>query len=124
MQRASWEGLIADYPLLCDRDTFRHSHGAIPNDVQLLGVDTLTSLSKVDLITAGWECQGHSTAGHGKGLRDHRSALFYDLVRIIALCQETSNPKVGYGLENVNNSDDTRDNVVMDFHTIQYVLGT
>ena len=53
VQRASWEGLMADYPLLCNRDTFRHSHGAIPNDIQLLGVDTLASLPSVDLITAG-----------------------------------------------------------------------
>ena len=44
VQRASWEGLMADYPLLCNKDTFGQSHGAIPNDVQLLGVDTLASL--------------------------------------------------------------------------------
>ena len=29
----------------------------------------------------------------------------------------------GYLLENVNSSDDTRDNVVMDFQTLRYVLG-
>ena len=33
VQRASWEGLMAKYPLLCDRDKFRLIHGAIPNDV-------------------------------------------------------------------------------------------
>ena len=104
---------MAEYPSLCDGDTFRQSHGAIPNDVQLLGVDTLASLPPVDLITAGWECQGHSRAGHGKGLRDHRSALFYDLVRVIALWQERNNLEVGYLLENVNSSNDTRDNVVI-----------
>ena len=87
---------MTEYPLLCDRDTFRQSHGAIPNDVQLLGMDTFASLPTVDLITARWECQGHSRARHGKGLRDRRSALFYDLVRIIALCQEMNNPEVGY----------------------------
>ena len=106
---------MAEYPLLCDKDAFRQSHGAIPNDVQLLGLDTLTLLPPIDSITAGWECQGHSRAGHGKGLRDHRSALFYDLVHVIALCQERNNTEVGYSLENVNSSDDTRDNVVMYF---------
>ena len=50
--------------------------------------------------------------------------MFYALVCIIALCQERNNPEVGYVLENVNMSDDTRDNVVMDSQTIQYVLGT
>ena len=114
---------MAGSPLLWNRDTFRQSHGAIPNNIQLLGVDTLASIPTIDLITAGWECQGHSRAGHGKGLRDHRSALFYDLVRVITLCQAQNNPNVGYLLENVNNSNDTRDNVVMDSQTIRYVLG-
>ena len=50
--------------------------------------------------------------------------MFYDLVCIIAFCEERNNPKVGYLLENVDSSDDTRDNVVMDFQTIRYVLGT
>ena len=87
-------------------------------------MDTLASLPTFDEITTRWECQGHSRGGHGNGLRDHRSALFYDLVYNIALCQERNNPDVGYLLENVNFSDDTRDNVVMDFQTIRYVLGT
>ena len=124
MQRASWERLTAEDALLCDKDTFRQSHGAIPNDVHLLGMDTLASLPTIDLITAGWKCKGHSRAGQGKGLRDHTSMLFYDLVRIIALCHERNNPQVGYVMENVNHSDDTKDNVVMDFQTIRYVLGT
>ena len=57
-------------------------------------------------------------------MRDQRSASFYNLIRIIALCEERNNPEVGYLLENVNGIDDTRDNVVMDFQTIRYVLGT
>ena len=115
---------MAEYPLLCDGDTFRQSHGAIPNDVQLLGVDTLASLPTINLITAGWESLGYSRARHSKGLCDHRSVLFYNLVRVIALCQVRNNPKVGYLLENVNCSDGTRDNVVMDSQPIRYVLGT
>ena len=115
---------MADYPLLCNRDTFRESHRAIPNDIQLIGVATLASLPAVDLITAGWECQGHSRAGHGKGLRDNRPALFIDLVRVIALCQAQNNTAIRFLLENLKSSNDTRDNVVMDFQTIRYVLGT
>ena len=124
MQRGNWEGLIADYPLVCNNDILRLSHKAIPNGIQLLGVDTLASLPAVDLITAGWECQGRSKAERGKGLRDHRSALIYDLVHVIALCQAQNKPAVGHLLENVNISDDTRDNFVMDSQTIRYVLGT
>ena len=47
-------------------------------------------------------------------LRDCRSALFYDIVLVIALCQLHNIPDVGYLLENVNSSDDTRDKFVMD----------
>ena len=50
--------------------------------------------------------------------------MFYDLVHVIALCQERNIPKVGNLLENVYSSNDTRDSVVMDFQTIRYVLGT
>ena len=57
-------------------------------------------------------------------LRECRSALFYDIVLVIALCQLHNIPDVGYLLENVNSSDDTRDNVVMDFQTVRYVFGT
>ena len=115
---------MVEYSLVYDMDTLRHSHEAILNDAQLLGVCTLASLLKNDLITAGWGCQGHSRSGKRNGLQDQMSMLFYDLVRIIALCQEINNPEVGYLLENVNSSDDTRYNVVMDFQTIRYVLGT
>ena len=76
------------------------------------------------LDCAGWECQGHSRAGHGKGLRNHRSTLFDDLVCIIALCKERNIPEVGCLLENVNSSDNIKDDVVMDSQTIRYYLGT
>ena len=87
-------------------------------------MDTLAALPTADLFTEGWECLGHSRVGHSKGLREHRSALFNDLVRVITLCLAQNDPNVGYLLKNVNNSDDTRDNVVLDSQTIRYVLGT
>ena len=50
--------------------------------------------------------------------------MFYDLVRIGALCKEINNLDVGNMLEDVQNRDDTRANVFMNYQTIQYVLGT
>ena len=36
----------------------------------------------VDIIFGGFPCQGISVAGHGKGLDDERSGLFYEIVRL------------------------------------------
>ena len=98
------------------------AHLTYVGDVQLVGTDVFAALSNVDLITAGWECQGHSRAGHGKGLLDRRSSLFYDLVRIIKLCQHINNQYSCYLLELVNSSNDIRASVV-DFETMRYILG-
>jgi DNA (cytosine-5)-methyltransferase 1 len=50
-----------------------------------------------DLITAGYPCQGNSTANpHGKGLQDERSGLLYEVFRIL----EEAQPKI-IVLENV-----------------------
>jgi site-specific DNA-cytosine methylase len=37
-------------------------------------------LGPMDLIISGWECQGFSAAGFGKGLSDTRYGLFTDMV--------------------------------------------
>jgi site-specific DNA-cytosine methylase len=56
-------------------------------------------LGPVDLIILGWECQGFSTTGFGKGLNDTRSGLFMNMVRLITWAQSIS-PILGYVIEN------------------------
>ena len=50
--------------------------------------DDVRSLSKgiigepIDIIYGGSPCQGFSVAGHGKGLEDERSGLFFEIMRL------------------------------------------
>jgi len=53
----------------------------------------------VDLIISGWECQGFSATGFGKGLSDKKFDLFMDMVQLITWVQSIS-PTLGYVIEN------------------------
>ena len=58
-----------------------------PEATQLVGdirEMALDAFEKVDVLAAGFPCQGLSQAGTGKGLEDHRSSLFYRVVEIAA----------------------------------------
>jgi site-specific DNA-cytosine methylase len=57
-------------------------------------------LGPVDLIISGWECQGFSVVGFGKGLSDTRSGLFMDMIRLITWAQFIF-PTFGYVIENI-----------------------
>jgi site-specific DNA-cytosine methylase len=52
----------------------------LPSDIQLIQKKHMELLGPVDLIISGWECQGFSEVGFGKGLNDTRSGLFTDMV--------------------------------------------
>ena len=56
---------------------------AIPRFADIRGLDG-RALGSVDLILAGFPCQGLSIAGRRRGLRDSRSGLFYEMCRIVS----------------------------------------
>jgi C-5 cytosine-specific DNA methylase len=82
----------------------------------------LKCTSALDLIIAGWECQGFSAAGSGDGLEDHRSGLFMDMVRVLTWAQAL-HPSLGYVIENTPAQYDKRDQVWEDFVLVQHYLG-
>jgi site-specific DNA-cytosine methylase len=45
-------------------------------DIALIGDDDLNRSGKVDLVMAGWPCQGHYLVGFGQGLQDPCSSFF------------------------------------------------
>jgi hypothetical protein len=79
-------------------------------------------LGPVDLIISGWECQGFSMAGFGKGLSDTRSGLFTDMVRMITWAQSIS-PTLGYVIENTPSQLDQREKVQKHYTLVKHYLG-
>lgn len=57
-------------------------------------------MGHIDLVVAGWDCQGFSLAGRGKGLADERSGLVVELLQVMAWVQAI-NPRCAYIFENM-----------------------
>jgi DNA (cytosine-5)-methyltransferase 3A len=69
-----------------------------PNTLQVGSIQKLSAkaLPKIDLLIGGSPCQGFSYSGKGLNFSDHRSALFFEFIRLINECK----PKY-FLLENV-----------------------
>lgn len=53
-------------------------------DIQTM---TKKDAKKVDIVVGGFPCQGLSIAGKRGGLKDERSGLYYELLRVVGLCR-------------------------------------
>lgn len=62
----------------------RMADGSIPTAPIVEDITTLESLPEVDMIEAGFPCQGVSSCGQQKGLADDRSGLFWHVARLTA----------------------------------------
>jgi hypothetical protein len=114
--------LSARFPSQFPTTAWKTSFTYFPMDIQLVQRTHLELLGPLDLIVAGWECQGFSAAGSGDGLSDPRSNLFMDLVQIITWAQEFS-PNLGYVLENTPAQFDQRVKVQKDFSLVRHYIG-
>ena len=115
--------LLDHYPTLLPSDAVRGFQSTWPHDVTLIGAAAFAASGPVDMVIAGWECQGHSRAGEGRGLLDHRSALFFELVRLTNLLQAAQASSPAYIFENVYSGDDRRPAVRHDFQVVCQYLG-
>ena len=93
--------LQARYPRQLPASAVQGCMSRLPGDISLIGEEDLQRLGRVDLVMAGWPCQGHSRAGLGRGLQDPRSGLFWELLRLLRWWQRMQATPVGYILENV-----------------------
>jgi len=67
------------FPQQFTTTAWKASFTFLPFDIQLIQKKHMELLGLVDLIISGWECQGFSAAGFGKGSSDTRSGLFTDM---------------------------------------------
>ncbi len=91
----------------------------MPLDIALLGAQDLARVAPIDLVIAGWPCQGHTRAGRGEGLHDPRSRMFWEMLRVLCHFQTHQARALTYILENVPLLGDTKFHVMVSVHEIQ-----
>ncbi|CAI7885100.1 unnamed protein product [Closterium sp. NIES-53] len=96
----AWK-LQAEFPELLSRRVIQEPMGGTIHDVLEIGETEVASGGQVDLLVAGWECQGVSWAGKGKGGGDSRTRLMEDLFCVMEWLQERQG-RVAYLLENLD----------------------
>ena len=62
--------LMRRYPNYCRGRLFEDINELCHQTFVLLGAQGLARVGPIDLVIAGWPCQGHTRAGCGEGLRD------------------------------------------------------
>jgi site-specific DNA-cytosine methylase len=118
--------LQREFPSIVARRAGAQMHHRLPQDVRLVSEQHLRELGPIDLVVAGWPCQGSNAAGTGLGLDDARSRLFTELVRILSTLQSLHHDwgqPLGYLIEYVAAGTDRRPIVRAHFEDVHGILG-
>jgi hypothetical protein len=92
-------------PEQLSREAIHGAHNHLPQDIRLITRRHIEQMEKPDLVVVGFPCQGFSMASDTpKGLRDPRTALFQEALRIIHLVWRIHG-SCGYLFENLDASD-------------------
>jgi site-specific DNA-cytosine methylase len=108
---------------LLPRSAIRRYQQALPSDIALLGAQDLARVGPIDLVIAGWPCQGHTRVGCGEGLCDDRSRMFWEMLRVLHHFQTHQVRAPAYILENVLLLGDTKFHVMASVHEIRSWIG-
>ncbi|CAI7864533.1 unnamed protein product [Closterium sp. NIES-54] len=114
--------LQAEYPELLSERVIREAMGGTTHDVKEISEAEVASWGQIDLLVAGWECQGVSWAGKGKGEGDQRTRLMEELFRILEWLLERQG-RVAYLLENLDLEGDSREPIRLVRDRIRGQLG-
>jgi site-specific DNA-cytosine methylase len=71
----------------------------------------------IDLVIAGWPCQGHTRASRGEGLHDLRSRMFWEMLRVLRHLQTHQVRVPAHILKNVLLLGDIRSHVMASVYT-------
>jgi len=103
-------GLPVENYFSCEIDKYavKVTQANYPATIQLGNIIDVKSsdLPKIDLLIGGSPCQGFSFAGKGLNFKDHRSALFFEYIRLLRECEPTY-----FLLENVRMKKEYRDEI-------------
>jgi hypothetical protein len=126
VHRHALEGLRSEFSLTVGVKAGAQLHHHLPQDIRLVSREHLLSIGPVDLVVAGWPCQGNSAAGDGQGLDDPRSGLFSEMLRVLNAMQELHKEwgrPLGYLIEHVAAGYDRRPKVRAHFEAVRGLLG-
>lgn len=118
--------LAKEFPNRCAPRAAAQLHHRLPQDVRLVSKEHLQALGPIDLVVAGWPCQGNSAAGGGEGLNDHRSGLLAELMRLLGALQTLHarwKHPLGYLVEHVAAGTDRRPKVRQHYAAARGLLG-
>lgn len=118
--------LAREFPQAVSSKAGAQLHHRFPQDIRLVTRQSLCELGPIDLVVAGWPCQGSSAAGNGQGLDDHRSGLFTELMRVLTELQEEHRGwgrQMAYLIEHVAAGHDKRPRVREHFEAVRGLLG-
>jgi site-specific DNA-cytosine methylase len=111
--------LMRRYPELLPRSAIQGYQRALPSYITLLGVQDLVRVGLINLVIVRWPCQGHIRAGRGEGLRDLRSRMFWEMLRVLRHFQTHQARVPAYILQNVPLLGDSRSHVMASVHEIR-----
>jgi hypothetical protein len=116
-------GLRIRFPELLTTTAILSAFFSLTGDISLISKKDLHWLGHVDLVIAGWPCQGMSMARNQNGLQDGRSSRFYDMVHVIRYLQTSQRRPPGYIVENVPVVSSSRSRMLESMHKIHSILG-
>jgi site-specific DNA-cytosine methylase len=115
--------LRTQFSELLATSAIKTSFSTLVGDIALVSVEDIHHCGHVDLVIAGWPCQGMSMAGKQNGLQDGRSSRFHDMIWVMRYVQTSQRRPPNYIVENVPVVSSSRSRTLESMHRIHNILG-
>jgi site-specific DNA-cytosine methylase len=115
--------LRTQFPEVLATNAIKSSFSTLAGDIALISTEDIHRCGHVDLVIAGWPCQGMSMAGKQNGLQDGHSSRFHDMIRVMRYLQTSQRRPPGYIVENVPVVSSSRSRTLESMHMIHNILG-